>query len=124
MLFFDLFRHDQTFIKIPAGEALFREGELGEVMYVLVAGEAEITINGVMFEKCVQGTIIGEMAVIESSPHAATVNAKSDCKFVIVDSKRFHFLVTETPGFAIEIMRIIAQRLRRCDLRVIQTAPE
>jgi CRP-like cAMP-binding protein len=45
-------------------------------------------------------------------PHSATVEAVTDCEFAVVDEKRFDFLVTETPGFAIEIMRVLAHRLR------------
>jgi CRP/FNR family cyclic AMP-dependent transcriptional regulator len=121
MLYFDLFRHDPEFIELHAGEILFREGDIGNAMYVLIEGEAEIGIEGVLFEKCTQGSFVGEMAVIDGSPRYATVTAVTPCKFVIVDAKRFHFLVDESPGFAIEIMRVIAQRLKKTSLRVLQS---
>ncbi|MDD4927965.1 MAG: cyclic nucleotide-binding domain-containing protein [Gallionella sp.] len=120
MLFFDLFRHDPQFVEINAGETLFKEGDAGDTMYVLIAGEAEITISGILFEKCTQGSFVGEMAVIDGSPRYATVTAATDCKFVIVGKKHFRFLVDETPGFAIEVMRVMAARLKQCGLRVIQ----
>jgi CRP-like cAMP-binding protein len=120
MLFFDLFRHDPEFIEIKNNETLFREGDHGEVMYVLIEGKAEININGVIFGEYTQGSIVGEMAVIDDTPRYGTVTAMTNCKFVIVDKKRFHFLIDETPGFATEVIRILAKRLKECDSRVIQ----
>lgn len=122
MPFFDLFKNDSDLIELESGKALFREGEPGDVMYVLVDGEAKIFIGGVLFEKCVPGAVLGEIAVIDKAPRYATVIASSKCKFAQVDDQRFHFLLDETPGFAIAIMRVMAERLKRCDLRVIQSA--
>lgn len=122
MLFFDLFRHDPEFIEIPAGEVLFREGDPGETMYVLIEGNADITIVGMLFEKCVPGTFVGEMAVIDGSPRYATVTARTDCRFAVINKKRFHFLVDESPSFAIDVMRVMALRLRKCGLRVLEQA--
>lgn len=119
MLFFDMFRHDPEFIEIKKGEQLFREGEAGEVMYILIEGEAEITIRGLLFEVCEPGMFMGELAVIDGSPRYATVTARKDCKFAVVDSKRFHFLVDEAPRFAIDVMRVMARRLRSCDQLIL-----
>jgi len=120
MLFFDIFRNDPKFLRVKNGDVLFREGDLGDVMYVLVAGEAEITLDGVVIEVCTAGTIVGELAVIDGSPRSATVTAHTDCEFAIVDKKRFHFLVDETPRFAVSVMQVMARRLKQCDRRLIQ----
>lgn len=119
MLFFDLFRHDPEYIEIKEGDTLFKQGDLGEIMYVLIEGKAEITISGVLFGEYIQGSIVGEMAVIDGSPRYGTVTALTNCRFVKVDKKRFLFLIDETPGFAIEVIRIMAMRLKECDVRVI-----
>lgn len=119
MLFFDMFRHDPEFIEIKPGDHLFCEGDHGDEMYILIEGEAEITISGMHFENCQPGTFMGELAVIDGSPRYATVTALNDCKFVVVDTKRFHFLVDEAPKFAIDVMRVMAQRLRSCDQRIL-----
>ncbi|MEI7842332.1 MAG: cyclic nucleotide-binding domain-containing protein [Gallionellaceae bacterium] len=121
MPFFDLFKHDNDLIEVSAGGTLFRQGDDGDVMYVLVSGEAEVLIGDVVFEKCVSGTLVGEIAVIENAPRSATVKAITACKFALIDRKRFNYLVDEVPGFAIAVMRVMAQRLTKCDLRVIQS---
>ncbi|MDX8380167.1 MAG: cyclic nucleotide-binding domain-containing protein [Gallionella sp.] len=114
-----MFRHDPEFIEIKQGEHLFCEGDHGDVMYILIEGKAEITISGMHFENCQPGNFMGELAVIDGSPRYATVTALNDCKFVVVDNKRFHFLVDESPKFAIDVMRVMAQRLRNCDQRIL-----
>ena len=119
MPIFDMFRHDSHIVEVNTQDALFREGDLGNEMYVLLEGEAEIFIGGTLFEKCGPGSIVGEIAVIEQAPRSATVIACSRCKFAVVDSKRFQFLLDETPDFAIAVMRVMAQRLKRCDIRVL-----
>lgn len=119
MLFFDLFRHDPEFLEVASGSTLFKEGDPGDSMYVLIEGKAEITISGVLFEECVPGSFMGEMAVIDGSHRYATVTAKTDCKFAVIDHKRFQFLVDEAPKFAIDIMRVMSHRLKRCNLSVL-----
>ena len=115
MLFFDLFRHDPEFIQVKAGEHLFREGDPGELMYVLIKGQAEIALAGMPIEVCRVGDIVGEMAAVDASPRSATVTACTDCEFAVIDKKRFQFLVDEAPRFAIDVMRVMARRLKRSD---------
>jgi len=116
-LIFDLFRREPYFITIKAGEHLFREGDpSAEKMFVLVAGTASIFVKDRLVESAHPGCIVGEMGIV--SPHelrSASVIAESDCEFVEIGPKRFNFLVAEAPYFALEIMRVIADRLRRTD---------
>lgn len=124
MYSFDLFRQDPQFFKIKGGETLFREGDHGEVMYVFVSGEAEIEMSGLQLEVCKSGDIVGELACIDGSPRSATVTARTDCEFAVLDKKRFRFLVGENPEFALDVMRVIARRLKQCDRRLIEALAE
>lgn len=124
MLFYDLFRHEPNILKISAGETLFRAGDASNgLMYVLVAGKAHIAIGEQIVEHCQLGAILGEMAMIEDAPRSATVVCDTDCSFAEIDQKRFHFLVTDAPFFAIEVMRVMAQRLRSCDSLLTNRVP-
>ena len=57
-------------------------------------------------------TIFGEMALIDNEPRSATAVAITDVELVPISEKQFLFLVTQTPYFALKVMRILAQRLR------------
>jgi len=119
MLFFDLFRHDPSFVHVKSGECLFRQGDAGDVMYVLISGEAEVTMGALLLDVCRSGDIVGELAMVDEAPRSATVTAHTDCQFAVVDKKRFDFLVNESPRFAIDVMRVMARRLKHANQRLI-----
>jgi len=111
----ELFRHQVDLQAIPAGQVLFKEGDPGNFMYVLMSGTAEIMVHNRVMETAVAGAIVGEMAIIDDLARSATVVAKSDCKFLPIERERFNFLVQQKPEFALHVMRVLADRLRRTD---------
>lgn len=111
----ELFSHETDVIALPAGDALFREGDQGDLMYVQMSGTAEIVVHERVMETSGAGALLGEMAMIEDSTRSATVIARSDCTFLPIERKRFNFLIQQTPNFALHVMRVIANRLRRAD---------
>lgn len=120
MVFFELFSHNPTIVRIAAGRPLFREGEAGHLMYVLAAGRADVIVANRVVETLQHGSIVGEMGIVSPGPRSATVLAVDDCEFVAIDERRFQFLVQQTPFFATQVMRVLAERLRRLN----QLVPE
>lgn len=118
MIFFELFSHNPTIVKVAAGQPLFSAGEEGHLMYVLSSGTAQVLVNSCVVEELQHGSIVGEMGIVSPGPRSATVVAVSDCEFVAVDEKRFQFLVQQTPFFATQVMRVMAERLRSTNQRV------
>lgn len=112
MIPIEIFSHNTARIKIQAGEALFQEGDEGNQMFVLETGTADVLVHGRVVETLEHGSIVGEMGLVSPGPHSASVIARTDCEFVAVDEKRFQFLVQQTPYFAIQVMRMMAERLR------------
>lgn len=121
MIPIEIFSHNTTKITIQAGQALFREGEEGNQMYVLETGTAEVYVRNQLLETLEHGSIVGEMGLVSPGPHSASVLAKTDCAFVAVDEKRFQFLVQQTPFFAIQVMRLMAERLRATNKLLVAT---
>ena len=111
----ELFRHETDLLEFSAGQTLFSEGDQDDTMYVLMAGTALIVVHNRVVETAEAGAIIGEMGMIDEGPRSATVVAKTDCRLVPIDRKRFTFLIQQTPNFALHVMRVIANRLRRTD---------
>jgi len=108
----ELFRQETGPLQIAPGASLFREGEKGEKMYVLLEGEMEILLGDFVLETVRQGALIGEMALIDDSPRTASVVARTPCRLAEIDRRRFHFLVQQTPHFATHVMKTLADRLR------------
>ncbi|WP_153129773.1 Crp/Fnr family transcriptional regulator [Dechloromonas hortensis] len=118
MVFFELFANNPDIVRIPAGQTLFKVNDAGHLMYVLTTGTAEVIVNNRVVETLQHGNIVGEMGLVSPGPRSATVLATSDCEFVAVDEKRFHYLVQQTPFFATQVMRVLAERLRAANQMV------
>lgn len=108
----EIFKYVDESDVIPAGSIIFKEGDSGNLMYVIQEGEANIIVNGQIVETIGPGGIVGEMALIAPSPRSATVTAKTECKVVPIDEGKFKILVHHTPFFALQVMRVMANRLR------------
>jgi CRP/FNR family transcriptional regulator, cyclic AMP receptor protein len=111
--FLSLFNRERNVVAIKAGEVLFRKGDLPTCMYVVLSGELRIGNGDVTYENVSAGNILGEMALIDREPRSATVTATTDASLAEIDEKRFLYLVERTPNFALNVMRILSQRLRR-----------
>jgi len=110
---FEFLRREKDIRSYAAGDSIFHEGESGEALFAVVDGEVEIRKQGRLLETVLEGAVFGEMALIDRSPRSADAVAKTDCTLAVVTQRRFTFLVQETPFFAIDIMRVLAERLRR-----------
>lgn len=110
-----LFDKDQAAEIYPAGKTIFKVGDPGEHMYAVLTGSVEITINGQVVETVSAGGVFGEMALIEDRPRAAGAVVTAEAKVVPIDRKRFMFVVQQNPFFALQLMTVMAQRLRRMD---------
>lgn len=101
-----------NFKSYKTGDIIFKQGDPGLMMYVVKEGTVELRAEGVLLEIVEPGHIFGEMALIEGSTRSATAVAASDCKVVPLDQDKFMFMVQQTPYFAIEVLKIMARRLR------------
>ena len=95
------------------GETIFREGEQGDESFVVVRGQVEIKSGNRRLETVGQNSIFGEMALIDDSPRSATVVALTEVTVAPIQEQQFLFMVKHTPFFALRVMRVLANRLRR-----------
>ncbi len=110
---FRLYHNKKTEKVVRAGEKIFSEEEEGDVMYVVAEGLIDIVKDGSVLETVQPGGIFGEMAIVDNQPRSANAVAKVDCVVSSIDHKKFLYLVQETPLFAVQVMRVMAARLRR-----------
>ena len=94
------------------GDIHFREGDKLDKIYVVLEGEVDVRLGGYVDETAQEGAHIAEMALIDASPRAANAVAKTACRLVPIDERRFHFLVQQHPHFATHVMKELADRLR------------
>jgi CRP-like cAMP-binding protein len=114
----DTFATEESTQVYEAGQVIFQQYDMGAEMYFVLAGEVELTIGSKVLEVIGPGEPFGEMALIDQAPRTATAIAKTSCKLVVVPEKRFLFMVQQAPEFALQIMKVMADRLRKMNARV------
>lgn len=82
--------------KMSNGEQLIKQGEAGDLFYILVDGTASATLDGNPNQSVKEynhGDYFGELALLRNEPRAANVNATSDGKVICLDRKSFKRLL-------------------------------
>ena len=98
--------------RFKAGSTIFREGDEANELFVIKSGKVRIQIGNRTLTELEPDSIFGEMALIDNEPRSATAIAVTDVELVPVGEKQFLFLVSQTPYFALKVMRVLVQRLR------------
>lgn len=118
MDFSNLFKNSDNAIACKAGATIFAEGAPGDVMYVVLEGEVEVKRENRVLHIVRRGELIGEMALIDSRSRSATAIARTDCRLTAVNERRFLQMVQQTPAFALEVMRVLVERLRQMNAKI------
>jgi CRP-like cAMP-binding protein len=106
---------DDAPLRLDPGQVIFSAGDQGHEMFIVRSGIVELMVEGQVVETVEQGGIFGELALVDPAPRSATAVAGQGCTLVLVQEHSFNDLVRRVPGFALEVMRVMARRLRRAN---------
>ena len=109
----NIFKNAEASERFAAGELIFSAGDPGDSFYVVRDGTVTLSSGGRKLEDVGPGGIFGELGVLERAPRSATATAATDCDLIQLDERSFVFHVSQTPFFALTVMRVLADRLRR-----------
>ena len=112
MEFLKKFRNWKDVEEHPAETVIFPEGNLADHLYVILSGEVELSLRGNPLEVEKSGGFIGEMALFESAARSATATALTDVKLARLDRDQLAALMYESTEFSLQIMAVLANRLR------------
>jgi CRP-like cAMP-binding protein len=110
---------DEAPLKLEPGQVVFRAGEPGHALFIVRTGSVDLRIDGETVETVEQGGIFGELALVDPAPRSATAVAGPGCTLVMVEEDSFNDLLRKVPGLGLEIMKVMARRLRRANAAVI-----
>lgn len=96
-----------------AGEKVFLEDDLGSCLYYVRSGRIDIVSYGMVLENVEPGGIFGEMAMIDSGPRSAAAIAVEAAELVEIDRPLFLAILREKPEFALSVMQLLVDRIRR-----------
>ncbi len=118
-----LFRDLPEVVRVDKDHVLFRRGDPAQHMYVVIEGVVDLMIGEAVVESSSPGAFIGELALIDNAPRSATAVARPGARIFPIDQEKFRALVQQSPQFAIDVMRAIADRLRRANARLSVAKP-
>jgi predicted acylesterase/phospholipase RssA/CRP-like cAMP-binding protein len=102
---------------LQGGDTLFREGEAGDALYVLIKGRLRVLVAGPAGDTLVaeigRGEVVGEMALLTGAPRSATVVAVRDSQLVRLSQAAFERIATKCPAAMLVVMRRLVVRLQR-----------
>jgi MFS family permease len=100
-------------VEVPAGRAVFSQGDVGDLYYVIESGEAEVVGDGEVVATLGPGLGFGEIALLRRIRRTATVRATSDLRLRALRSDGFLPVVLGYTPSAREAGAVVDSRLER-----------
>jgi CRP-like cAMP-binding protein len=100
-------------VESPAGSVIIDQGDAGVDCFVIVEGSASVYMSDQFIAAVGDGTMIGEMSLVDHRPRNATVVADTDCKLLRFQAKQFRQLLDEMPKASERVMTLLHDRMRR-----------
>jgi CRP/FNR family cyclic AMP-dependent transcriptional regulator len=97
--------------EVAAGQIIFREGDQGEEMFGVVSGKVELRRGDDVVVTVGPDGTFGEIAIVSDAPRSLTAVAVEPSQIAAINRHTFLFLVHETPTFALDVMRTMADRI-------------
>jgi CRP/FNR family cyclic AMP-dependent transcriptional regulator len=118
-----------TRVEIPAGEAVFLQGEANDAFLVVVAGSIEVSVRGTGGQRRALGTlgsgaVVGETSMLVGGTHSATAYAVDRCVVLRFGAERFQAMLRSgsLPAYRVvlNLARVLATRLRLAQARLAE----
>ncbi len=114
--------------EFPAGAVIFKDGDAGQSMFILMDGEVEISKvlgdHKSILATIGKGSIFGEMAIINRRPRSATARATTPVLALEISRAMFQKRLEEVPRWMQGFFGIMAERLREATDRQSTDSPE
>jgi CRP-like cAMP-binding protein len=115
-------------VSYRAGDILFKQGDPGDAAYVVLSGTADILVNTgadeIKIATLESNSIVGEIAILCDVARTATVKASEPLETLRIKKDQFIRLLAEFPEMAVEIMRVLADRLSRTTAELSEARSE
>jgi signal transduction histidine kinase len=104
-------------VSLRAGDALIKQGDLGDAAYVVMHGEFEIQKQSgeslIKIDMRNTGDVVGEMALLARTPRTASVMAKTDSEVLRIPQEAFEKLLSSSSKAAMAVLHWVMARLNQ-----------
>ena len=100
------------------GAVIAKEGETGIGFFLIAEGTASVTVGGKARTKLGPSDFFGEISLLDHGPRTATVTATSPIRLLGLTAWAFKGLVQAHPKIALNMLRVVAARVRNASKAV------
>ena len=104
-------------VEFDPGDVLMTEGEMGDSMYLLLSGQVRVTRGKVPITDLGPKECVGELAILDSEPRSATVQAMTPTQALKLEREDFYELLYERMDIGRGIIKVLCRRLRETTAR-------
>ncbi len=98
-----------------ADAAIVREGTNGDAFYVVLKGQATVTMNEHFLSRLVPGDHFGEIAAIDGGTRSATVTSETAVQLAVLPRKSLLKALRDDPELSLSLMTELSRMIRRAN---------
>jgi CRP-like cAMP-binding protein len=108
---------------VARGITLFRKGDPGNALILVVSGQVKISVLSADGREAVlnvihPGEVLGEIALLDGRPRTADAIALTDCELMTIDRREFTPFLRDNPDVALKLIEVLCERLRHTSEQV------
>lgn len=110
-------------LDVPAGQAVFAEGDPGQTLFIIESGVVEIFLAARGSEPVARlgpGEFFGELSVLSGQPRSASAIVRESARLLRIERDAFAGLLAQNVEIAVSIMQTLAQRHLNCENQLTQ----
>jgi hypothetical protein len=116
-----------AYLDLPAGQAVFAEGDQGQTMYIVESGSVDLLLAARGKEPIASigpGEFFGEMSLLDDQPRFASAIASTPTRLLKIERAGFPELLRGNVEIALKLLHTLAQRHQQCEMRLASALVE
>ncbi|MGF1491256.1 MAG: Crp/Fnr family transcriptional regulator [Microcoleaceae cyanobacterium] len=105
-------------LSYPSNHTIFTQGQEGRSLYVVVSGRVKVHVGDQDIAQMGQKACFGEMSLFDAQPRSASVTTLESCNCLMLTQMQLYDAIEETPGIAINIIRMLSRRVRDLNQKI------
>jgi CRP/FNR family cyclic AMP-dependent transcriptional regulator len=105
-------------LSFPANHNIVTQGQEGRSLYIVVYGRVRVHLSDRDLTQLGEGACFGEMSLFDAEPRSASVTTLEPCICLMLTQMQLYDAIDETPGIAINIIRMLSRRVRELNQKL------
>lgn len=99
-------------VAVEAGRKLITQGDTSDSFFVILDGEADVSIDGKYRRTLGAGDFFGEISMLDRGPATATVTTATPARMMVMSHMQFRDAIKGNPDLLVQVLAAVAERLR------------